>query len=132
MPVVRTFRIGDPPRPSDGLRIGAVRRPPRGIPKEDWTPEGYFDVWLPTLAPSQSLLARLKAWDPARPATWPRFVAAYELELRKPDARHQIDLLAVVAGRTRLSLGCYCQDQSRCHRSVLARIVNERIVERTS
>src|SRR5687768_4928281 len=72
MPVVGTFRIGAAPRLDDGLRIGAVRRPPRGVRKEDWTPEGYFDVWLPTLAPSQSLLSRLKVWDLARPATWRR------------------------------------------------------------
>ncbi len=127
MPAVRTFRIGDPPRRADGLRIGTVRRPPRGVHKQDWTRQGYFDVWLPTVAPSRALLARLATWDPDRDVTWIRFAAAYERELKRPDARHQIELLAVVACRTRISLGCYCQDESRCHRSTLARIVNDRI-----
>jgi uncharacterized protein YeaO (DUF488 family) len=122
-----TFRIGDPPRPGEGLRIGAARRPPRGVARDRWQADGYFDVWFPVVAPSAALLARLRDdWDLDKPADRTRFFRAYERELAGPDARHVIDLLAALARRTPIAVGCYCEDESRCHRSVLARVIRER------
>ena len=122
-----TFRIGDPPRTGEGLRIGAARRPPRGVPRDRWQAGGYFDVWFPVIAPSVELLARLREWDLDSPADRARFYRAYERELSAPDARHVIDLLAAIARRTPIAIGCYCEDEARCHRSVLARVIWERM-----
>jgi uncharacterized protein YeaO (DUF488 family) len=125
------FRIGDPPRAGEGLRIGVVRRPPRGVRKDRWQVDGYFDVWLPVVAPSAALLARLRAgWDLDTPADRARFFRAYERELARPDARQVIDLLSALARRTPIAVGCYCEDASRCHRTVLARVIRGRAANR--
>jgi uncharacterized protein YeaO (DUF488 family) len=117
--ILRTFRIGDAPRRSDGLRIGVARRPPRGVAKTRWQADGYFDVWFPAIAPSLSLLSLFPPRTLDTPATFRRFAAAYARELERPEARQTIELLAVVARRTPIAIGCYCEDESRCHRSVL-------------
>ena len=125
-PLIGTFRIGDPARESEGLRIATTRRPPRGVPKERWTKDGWFDVWLPVVAPSAELLAshrRLLDED----ATWRRFARAYLAEMEKLEARQTIDFLAHLGQRLRISVGCYCEDEAHCHRSLLRRAIEERI-----
>jgi uncharacterized protein YeaO (DUF488 family) len=114
-----TFQIGTKAKSSQGLRIGATRRPPRGVPKSRWTTDGYFDVWLPVVAPSQKLIARYKEHldDPAQRRA---FFDAYERELLSSSSgRQTVQLLAQIAKRTPISIGCYCADELRCHRSRL-------------
>jgi uncharacterized protein YeaO (DUF488 family) len=119
-----TFRIGDEPKRSEGLRIGTTRLPPRGVPKSKWKSGGYFDVWLPTVAPSRELLRWIKQRDINDAATRGDFFQRYERELLgNPDARHVLHLLAEMAKRTQISIGCFCPDESRCHRSRLRSII---------
>src|SRR5512143_154895 len=120
MPRIATYRAGTPRRPGDGLRIGTVRFLPRGVPKRDWARRGYFDVWFPNLAPSRELIRWFKA-QPWSPVVQRRFFARYERELRAPEAAHALELLAAVAARTPITVGCYCEDERQCHRLVLAR-----------
>ncbi len=119
---VKTFRIGGPQKRGEGLRIGATRRPPRGIAKERWQKDGYFDVWFPTVAPSTELLRRFLGHLDVD-STWQHFAGAYERELERGDAYHAVQLLAALARTTPISLGCYCEDESRCHRSILQRVL---------
>ena len=117
-----TFQIGAPAKPGEGLRIGTTRRPPRGVAKSDWRRRGYFDVWLPVIAPSEALLRRYQKRidDPrARAALF----KAYERELARPPQRYIVELLAEMASRTPIAIGCFCEDESRCHRSVLRRVI---------
>jgi uncharacterized protein YeaO (DUF488 family) len=124
-----TFRIGDKPKPSEGLRIGTTRLPPRGVPKSKWKSGGYFDVWLPTVAPSRELLRWIKQRDINDAASRRAFFQRYERELLgDADARHILQLLGEMAQRTPISVGCFCADESRCHRSRL-RAVIERIAK---
>ncbi len=118
---VTTFRIGSPRRRGEGLRIAATRLPPRGVPRSRWRSESRFDVWLPALAPSLALLRR--RFDPDDAASRRRFFAAYERELARPQSRQLVATLAAIAQRTPIALGCFCEDESRCHRSVLVRAV---------
>jgi uncharacterized protein YeaO (DUF488 family) len=119
---VRTFQIGRRPRPGEGLRIGAARRPPRGVPRARWRAEGYFDIWLPVVAPSQELLrhAHERREDPG---ALRRVFDAYEREMRETGPRQVIHLLAEVAKRTPISIGCFCEDESQCHRSRLLELI---------
>lgn len=122
-----TFQIGAPTRRGEGLRIGATRRPPRGVPKNRWVRDGYFDVWLPTLAPSTKLLARFKKHrftdDPAADRA---FFDTYERELlSSAEGRQTVAFVAQVAARTPISIGCFCGDESRCHRSRLIKIIQK-------
>jgi uncharacterized protein YeaO (DUF488 family) len=120
------FQIGTPARPGEGLRIGATRRPPRGVPKSRWTAEGYFDVWLPALAPSVKLLADMKRYDFENPAQRRKFFDRYERELLgRAESRQTVELVAQIAARIPVSLGCFCPDESRCHRSRLFKILQE-------
>jgi uncharacterized protein YeaO (DUF488 family) len=114
---VRIVRLGSPRSPGEGLRIGTVRRPPRGVPKAEFATGDFYDVWLPELAPSPDLVTRAQVarTDPE----WASFVRAYRKEMSRPEARHAVELLAALSHRTDLSIGCYCADESRCHRSVL-------------
>jgi len=120
---LRTFRIGAPRRPGEGLRIGATRRPPRGVARADWCRRGYFDVWLPAVAPSLALLRRYQRRMPDDARARRRFFAAYARELAAPGPRHVVELLAAVAARTPIAVGCFCEDESRCHRSALRRAI---------
>lgn len=120
MAQIRTYRAGSPRQPGEGLRIGTVRFLPRGVPKRDWARRDYFDVWFPNLAPSRELIRWYKQ-QPWSPAVQRRFFARYERELRVPEAARALDLLAAVAARTPISVGCYCEDERRCHRSALVR-----------
>ncbi len=120
---LQTFRLGDPPRRGAGLRIGVVRRPPRGVVRDRWILDGYFDVWMPAVAPSVKLLSRFRPQALGEPETFRRFAAAYARELARPEARQTVELLAALAARTPIAIGCYCEDESRCHRSVLRRAI---------
>lgn len=114
---VRIVRLGTPRARNEGLRIGTARRPPRGVPKAEYASGDWFDVWFPNLAPSQGLVKRALA---ARtPAEWNAFVRGYRDEMATPDNRHAIALLAALSHQADFSVGCYCQDEARCHRSVL-------------
>jgi uncharacterized protein YeaO (DUF488 family) len=115
-----TFHIGDAPNPGEGLRIGTVRRPPRGVPREQW--RKHFDVWFPMVAPSHKLLRRFGAGANTQ-ARWQAFLAAYERELTKPETRQAVALIAEVARRMPVSIGCYCPDESHCHRSRLRKVI---------
>jgi uncharacterized protein YeaO (DUF488 family) len=121
---IRVVRLGTPRGPKEGLRLGTVRRPPRGVRKEDYAALDYFDVWLPDLAPSASLVswALSEPWTPKR---WAAFERRYLAEMRRPEARRLLALLAALSARTDFSVGCYCEDESRCHRSPLRRLLAE-------
>ena len=116
-------RLGSPRGAGEGLRIGTVRRPPRGVPKSDFASRNFYDVWFPTLAPSETLLKVAQGAD--TPAGWKSFVRRYRTEMTSPDARHALDLLAALSHHTDLSVGCYCEDESHCHRSVLRELLAE-------
>jgi len=121
---VRVVRLGTPRATGEGLRIGTVRRPPRGVRKEDYAARDYFDVWLPELAPS----APVVAWALSQPFTPPRWAAyerRYRGEMRQPAAQRLIALLAALSSRTNVSIGCYCEDETRCHRSILRALLSE-------
>jgi uncharacterized protein YeaO (DUF488 family) len=121
-----TFQIGAPARRGESLRIGTTRRPPRGVRKNRWVRDGYFDVWLPTLAPSAKLLARVKERDYDDPSVRKAFIDAYERELlATAEGRQTVQFVAEVATRTPISIGCFCSDESRCHRSRLLKIIKK-------
>ena len=119
-----TFRIGDAPKRGEGLRIGTTRLPPRGVPKSRWKSGGYFDIWLPTVAPSRELFRWIKARDINDASVRKIYFQRYERELLgNSDARQTAQLLAEIARRTPISIGCFCADESRCHRSRLRMII---------
>jgi len=123
---VRVVRLGSPRHPGEGLRIGTVRRPPRGVPKGEYASRDLYDVWLPTLAPSEALLkdARAAVAEGDEKA-WKSFVRRYRAEMKTPDARALLDVLAALSHQTNFAVGCYCADESRCHRSVLRELLAE-------
>jgi len=119
---IRIVRLGSAREPKEGLRVGTVRRPPRGVRKADYARRNYFDVWLPELAPS----AKLVSWvfsQPLTPKCWSAFAQRYRREMQTPAARRLIELLAALSPQTNFSVGCYCEDESRCHRSVLKKLL---------
>lgn len=119
-----TFRVGSPRKRGEGLRVGTVRFLPRGVKKEDYARLDYFDVWFPLLAPSSGLLKWLKTRDwPSEQAQWSKFKERYTSEMNKTDARLAIKLLAELARATSLSIGCYCENESACHRSILRELI---------
>lgn len=121
---VRVVRLGSARLPGEGVRIGTVRRPPRGVPKPDFAKRDFFDVWLPELAPSPQLFssARSGPWTAGR---WKRFAIRYLTEMRRPEARHLIATLAALSHQSNFSVGCYCEDESHCHRSLLRDLLVE-------
>lgn len=121
---VRIVRLGSPRTAGEGLRIGTVRRPPRGVRKEDLARRDYYDTWLPELAPSAELVAQAQAADDDR--AWAAFARAYRRELQAPAAAHLLELLAALSHTTSLAIGCYCEDEARCHRSILRAALTER------
>jgi uncharacterized protein YeaO (DUF488 family) len=122
--VIRVVRLGTPRAKDEGLRLGTVRRPPRGVKKSDYAQLDYYDVWLPELAPGAPLVAWAvsKSWTDAR---WAQFVRRYRAEMRAPAAQRLIALLAAFSSRANFSVGCYCENESRCHRSVLRELLAE-------
>ncbi|MBC7975040.1 MAG: DUF488 family protein, partial [Myxococcales bacterium] len=121
---IRIVQLGSRRSPGEGLRVGTVRRPPRGVPKKAYAARDFYDVWLPELAPS-AVLVRL-ALGASDERTWQRFVTRYRAEMKSPAAARLLDLLAALSQQTALSVGCYCVDATRCHRSVLAALLRER------
>jgi uncharacterized protein YeaO (DUF488 family) len=120
----RIVRLGSPRLPGEGLRIGTVRRPPRGVPKADFARRDFYDVWLPVVAPSEELVKLALGAGDER--SWKAFVRRYRAEMKRPEAGHVLDLLAALSHATSFSVGCYCADESRCHRSVLRELLEER------
>jgi uncharacterized protein YeaO (DUF488 family) len=121
---IRVVRLGDPRHPREGLRIGTVRRPPRGVPRSQFASRDFYDVWLPNLAPSEALL---KDGRGARDEKdWRLFVRRYRAEMSRPDNVRLLDVLAALSKSTDFSVGCYCADERRCHRSMLRALLQER------
>ena len=121
---IRIVRLGTPRASGEGLRIGTVRRPPRGVPKDQYAARDYYDVWYPNLAPSAELLTQGKVAFDER--AWLAFAKKYRQEMAAPDASRTLDLLAALSHSANLSVGCYCEDESRCHRSVLRELLAKR------
>ncbi|HSE06359.1 MAG TPA: DUF488 family protein [Methylomirabilota bacterium] len=121
---VRIVRLGTSRRPGEGLRIGTVRRPPRGVRKADYAARDYYDVWLPELAPSAPLVSFALS-KPFTPARWARYARRYRSEMREPAARRLLAVLAALSARADFSVGCYCEDESHCHRSLLRELLIE-------
>jgi uncharacterized protein YeaO (DUF488 family) len=121
---VRVVRLGSPRLKGEGLRIGTVRRPPRGVPKSEHASRDFYDVWLPSLAPSPSLLSDARA-SVADEKAWRHFERRYRAEMKEPDTARVLDLLAALSHHADFSVGCYCADERRCHRSILRRLLHE-------
>ena len=118
---IRIVRLGTARAPGEGLRIGTVRRPPRGVPKSDFASQDWYDVWFPNLAPSPETMKLGQAAE--TPAQWAAFCKQYKAEMASPAARHDLALLAALSHHTQLSVGCYCEQESRCHRSILKELL---------
>jgi uncharacterized protein YeaO (DUF488 family) len=121
---VRVIRLGTPRHPGEGVRLGTVRHPPRGVRKQDYAARDYFDVWLPELAPSAPLVAWALS-EPLTPKRWAIFERRYRREMRQPVAQRLIGLLAVLSAQTNFSVGCYCEDETYCHRILLKKLLSE-------
>jgi uncharacterized protein YeaO (DUF488 family) len=122
--MIRIVRLGSPRARGESLRIGAARRPPRGVKKKDYARLDYYDVWLPELSPSQKAVS----WALSQPLTdrrWAKFERGYRREMAKPQAARLLELLARLSQHADFSLGCYCEDERRCHRSILGKLLAE-------
>ena len=115
---IRVVLLGTPRLPGEGLRLGTVRRPPRGVRREDFARRDYYDLWLPDLAPSAELFSYAMA-EPLTPPRWETYARRYLREMRQPAQARLIDLLARLSAQADFSVGCYCEDETRCHRSLL-------------
>ena len=120
---IRVIRLGSPRAKDEGLRIGTVRRPPRGVRKEDYAAKDIYDVWFPNLAPSEALLKTVT--QPPDAASWRVFSRRFEAELKQPGGR-DLDLLAALSHHADFAIGCYCEDEARCHRSILRKLLEAR------
>jgi uncharacterized protein YeaO (DUF488 family) len=121
---VRVVRLGTPRLFGEGTRIGTVRRPPRGVPKSEFSKQNWYDVWYPNLAPSVDTLKMGQA--AASTAEWKAFAKKYRAEMTKPEAAHTLVLLAALSHTADFSVGCYCEHEDRCHRSILKELLLER------
>jgi uncharacterized protein YeaO (DUF488 family) len=121
---IRIVRLGSPRARDEGLRIGTVRRPPRGVPKRLFASQDWYDVWFPNLAPSVPVLQFAQRAQTA--AQWATFARRYRAEMRAPDAARTLDLLAALSHHANFAVGCYCADEARCHRGVLRELLAER------
>jgi uncharacterized protein YeaO (DUF488 family) len=122
--VVRIVRLGSPRAPDEGTRIGTVRRPPRGVPKAEFASRDWYDVWFPNLAPSVETMKL--GQDAQTPAQWAAFTRKYRAEMPAPDASHALELLATLSTHSNFSVGCYCEDEAHCHRSVLRELLADK------
>lgn len=118
---IHVVQLGSPRRPGEGLRIGTVRRPPRGVPKAEFVRRDYYDVWFPNLSPSVELLREGLAVT--SDADWPAFSRKFRQEMSAPDRSRELDLLAALSHQTSFAIGCYCDDERRCHRSILRELL---------
>jgi len=121
---IRVVRLGTARAAGEGLRIGTVRRPPRGVPKSEFATRDFYDVWLPNLAPSEALLKAGQAADDER--AWKAFARRYRAEMKQPDAARLLDTLAALSRQTNFAVGCYCENEQRCHRSILRELLADR------
>lgn len=121
---IRIVQLGSPRKAGEGIRLGTVRRPPRGVPKSEFAKRDFYDVWLPNLSPSQDLVKEAQAARDEK--SWGAFHRKFRAEMNLPENSRLLDLLAALSHQTSLSLGCYCDDESRCHRSVLRQLLLER------
>jgi uncharacterized protein YeaO (DUF488 family) len=121
---IRIIRLGSPRTKGEGLRVGTVRRPPRGVPKSDFSKRDFYDVWLPNLSPSPELMKQGQSSQDE--VSWSLFKKKFRAEMNGPDSSKIMDLLSALSHQTNMSLGCYCEDESRCHRSVLREMLMER------
>ena len=124
---VRVVRLGSPRAPGEGLRLGTVRRPPRGVPKAEFARRDFYDLWLPEAAPSEALVKLAQEATDAK--DWTAFARKYRAEMAQPEKARLLDLLAALSRQTDFSVGCYCEDESKCHRSVLRELLAERGAE---
>jgi uncharacterized protein YeaO (DUF488 family) len=122
---IHVVRLGDPRSAGEGLRLGTVRRPPRGVRKEDYARLDYYDLWLPDLAPSAELLSYATA-EPFTDSRWAKFVRDYRREMKEPEKERLLRLLAALSHQTDFAVGCYCEREDRCHRSILRELLAER------
>ena len=120
---VRIVRLGSPRARGEGLRIGTVRRPPRGVQKSEFSSRNYYDVWLPLLAPSADTVKM--AQDAASGREWQRYMKKYRSEMAKPEPRAVLELLAALSHTASFSVGCYCEREEHCHRSILRELLRE-------
>jgi len=120
-------RLGSPRKPSDGLRLGTVRRPPRGVPKADFARLDYYDVWFPNLSPSAELVQ--EALNATDDRSWAAFKRKFRREMSESNRSRELDLLAALSHQTNFSIGCYCEEEAHCHRSVLRELLTERGAE---
>ncbi len=123
MPIT-IVRLGSTRQRGEGLRIGTVRRPPRGVPKSEFARQNWYDVWLPNLAPSAALMQQTSIGDDG--SGWAAFARKFQAELKKPEPSRLLDVLAALSHQTNFSVGCYCADERRCHRSLLRPALNDR------
>lgn len=121
---VRVVRLGTPRVRDEGLRIGTVRRPPRGVPKSEFAAQDWYDVWFPNLAPSVDTMKL--GQQATTPAQWAAFRKRYRAEMGAPDPSHALELLAALSRHADFSVGCYCEDEQHCHRSVLRELLAEK------
>ena len=124
---IRIVRLGTDRTPDEGVRIGTVRRPPRGVPKSRFASDNWYDVWLPDLAPAPETVKRALASETER--QWGAFVKQYRTEMARPEASRVLDVLAALSHGANFSVGCYCEDEARCHRSVLRQLLTDRKAE---
>ena len=124
---LRIVRLGSPRHESEGTRIGTVRRPPRGVPKTEFSSGNWYDVWFPVLAPSAETMKL--GQEAQTPTQWAAFIKKYRTEMSTPEAEHSLNLLAVLSRTSNLSVGCYCADEAHCHRSVLRELFAARGAE---
>ena len=120
---IRIVQLGSPRKADEGTRIGTVRRPPRGVPKAEFARRDYYDVWFPNLAPSVETMKLGQA--AVTDAEWKAFSKKYRAEMAEPQAQHALALLATLSAQTNFSVGCYCEDEARCHRSILRALLAE-------
>lgn len=121
---IRIVMLGSPRKEAEGLRIGTVRRPPRGVPKSEFAARDFYDVWLPNLSPSPELMKEGRAAQ--GDAAWSAFKKKFRAEMNGAEPSKVLDLLAALSHQTNVSMGCYCEDEARCHRSVLRELLAER------
>jgi len=125
--VIRIVRLGSPRSAGEGLRLGTVRRPPRGVPRTEFASRDYYDVWYPMLSPTAELVTEALAAQHARDdKAWRAFARKFRAEMALPDPSRTLDLLAALSRQTDFSLGCYCEDEHYCHRSILRALLEER------
>ncbi len=121
---IRIVQLGTPRCEGEGLRLGTVRRPPRGVPKADHARRDFYDLWLPLLSPSAELMAQGRA--ASDPKAWAVFERRFRGEMKSPEASQMLDLIAAMSHQTALAIGCYCEDERHCHRSILRALLEER------